>query len=41
MLHVAWKYPYTAKDSWRGVASELGAIGAIYNLTMDQCRTCD
>jgi arylsulfatase A-like enzyme len=30
-LHIAWKYLYTAKDSWLGVTANLGAIGSIYN----------
>ena len=34
-LHIAWKYLYTAKDSWLGTEANLGAIGATYNLTMD------
>jgi hypothetical protein len=34
-VHIAWKYLYTAKDSWLGVEANLGAIGAAYNLTMD------
>jgi arylsulfatase len=34
-VHIAWKYLYTAKDSWLGVQAPLGAIGALYNLTMD------
>jgi arylsulfatase len=34
-VHMAWKYLYTAKDSWLGVESKLGSIGARYNLTMD------
>jgi hypothetical protein len=28
-LHIAWKYLYTAKDSWLGATANLGAIGAI------------
>jgi arylsulfatase len=34
-VNIAWKYLYTAKDSWLGVQANLGAIGALYNLTMD------
>jgi hypothetical protein len=34
-VHIAWKYLYTAKDSWLGSEADLGAIGATYNLTMD------
>jgi Sulfatase len=40
-VHIAWKYLYTAKDSWLGVTAELGAIGALYNLTMDPYEKCD
>jgi arylsulfatase A-like enzyme len=34
-VHMAWKYIGTAKDSWLGAEANLGAIGALYNLTMD------
>ncbi len=34
-VHIAWKYLYTAKDTWLGPDQNLGSIGAIYNLTMD------
>ncbi len=27
-VHIAWKYLYTAKDSWLGAEANLGAIGA-------------
>ena len=40
-VHIAWKYLYTAKDSWLGVKSDLGAIGATYNLTMDPYEKYD
>jgi arylsulfatase len=40
-LHMAWKYLYTAKDSWLGVSANLGSIGAIYNLTMDPYEKYD
>ena len=40
-LRVAWKYMYTAKDSWLGSTADLGAIGAIYNLTMDPYEKYD
>ena len=40
-IHIAWKYLYTAKDSWLGVKADLGAIGAIYNLTMDPYEKYD
>src|SRR5213079_1890139 len=34
-INIAWKYTWTAKDTWLGPEQNLGAIGAIYNLTMD------
>ena len=40
-VHIAWKYLYTAKDSWLGPMTNLGAIGAIYNLTMDPYEKYD
>jgi arylsulfatase len=40
-VHIAWKYLYTAKDSWLGAQATLGAIGAIYNLTMDPYEKYD
>jgi arylsulfatase A-like enzyme len=40
-LNIAWKYLYTAKDSWLGAQANLGAIGAIYNLTMDPYEKYD
>jgi len=40
-VKVAWKYLYTAKDSWLGATADLGAIGAIYNLTMDPYEKYD
>ena len=40
-VHIAWKYLYTAKDSWLGVQANLGAIGALYNLTMDPYEKYD
>ena len=40
-LNIAWKYVYTAKDSWLGVTSDLGSIGALYNLTMDPFEKYD
>ena len=38
---MAWKYLYTAKDSWIGATANLGAIGALYNLTMDTFEKYD
>jgi arylsulfatase A-like enzyme len=40
-VHIAWKYLYTAKDSWLGSEANLGSIGAIYNLTMDPYEKYD
>ncbi len=40
-LNIAWKYLYTAKDSWLGAEANLGAIGATYNLTMDPYEKYD
>jgi arylsulfatase A-like enzyme len=40
-LKIAWKYLYTAKDTWLGPQQNLGAIGATYNLTMDPYEKYD
>jgi arylsulfatase len=40
-VNIAWKYLYTAKDSWLGPEQNLGAIGALYNLTMDPFEKYD
>jgi len=40
-VHIAWKYLYTAKDSWLGSSANLGSIGALYNLTMDPYEKYD
>jgi arylsulfatase A-like enzyme len=40
-VHLAWKYLYTAKDSWLGAEANLGSIGATYNLTMDPYEKYD
>jgi arylsulfatase A-like enzyme len=40
-VNIAWKMLYTAKDSWLGVDSFLGATPAIYNLTMDPYEKYD
>ena len=34
-LNIAWKFIWTAKDSWLGPTQSLGSIPAVYNLTMD------
>jgi arylsulfatase A-like enzyme len=40
-INIAWKYLYTAKDSWLGSEANLGAIGAAYNLSMDPYEKYD
>ena len=40
-INIAWKYTWTAKDTWLGPEQNLGAIGAIYNLTMDPFEKYD
>jgi arylsulfatase A-like enzyme len=40
-LSIAWKYLWTAKDTWLGLDANLGAIGAVYNLTMDPFEKYD
>jgi arylsulfatase A-like enzyme len=40
-LKIAWKYLYTAKDTWLGPEQTLGGIGALYNLTMDPFEKYD
>ena len=40
-VNIAWKWIYTAKDSWLGVDANLGSIGALYNLTMDPYEKYD
>ena len=40
-LRIAWKYLYTAKDTWLGPKQDLGAIGSIYCLTMDPYEKYD
>ena len=40
-IHISWKYLYTAKDSWLGSEANLGAIGSLYNLTMDPFENYD
>jgi arylsulfatase len=40
-LNIAWKYLWTAKDTWLGSEQNLGAIGATYNLTMDPFEKYD
>jgi arylsulfatase A-like enzyme len=40
-LKIAWKYLYTSKDTWLGPLQNLGAIGSVYNLTMDPFEKYD
>jgi arylsulfatase len=40
-LNIAWKYLWTAKDTWLGPEQNLGAIGSVYNLTMDPFEKYD
>ena len=40
-LKIAWKYAFTAKDTWLGPEQPLGGIGALYNLTMDPYEKYD
>jgi arylsulfatase len=40
-LRIAWKALYTAKDTWIGQQQNLGALAAIYNLTMDPYEKYD
>ncbi|MFS8112003.1 arylsulfatase [Rhizobium jaguaris] len=40
-LNIAWKYLWTAKDTWLGAEQDLGATGAVYNLTMDPFERYD
>ena len=40
-LNIAWKYLYTAKDTWLRPNQGLGSIGALYNLTMDPYEKYD
>jgi arylsulfatase len=40
-LWIAWKYTWTAKDTWLGPTQLLGSIGAFYNLTMDPFEKYD
>ena len=40
-LKIAWKYLWTAKDTWLGPEQVLGGIGALYNLTMDPYEKYD
>jgi arylsulfatase A-like enzyme len=40
-LNIAWKFIWTAKDSWLGPTENTGSIPAVYNLTMDPYEKYD
>jgi hypothetical protein len=40
-VRIAWKYLWTSKDTWLGPELNLGAIGSVYNLTMDPYEKYD
>ena len=40
-VNIAWKFVWTAKDSWLGPNQNLGSIPALYNLTMDPYEKYD
>jgi arylsulfatase len=40
-VNIAWKFIWTAKDSWLGPSQDLGSIPAVYNLTMDPYEKYD
>ena len=40
-VNIAWKFVWTAKDSWLGPSQNLGSIPAVYNLTMDPYERYD
>ncbi len=40
-LRIAWKAVYNAKDAWLGPTQNLGAMPALYNLTMDPFEKYD
>ncbi len=40
-LNIAWKFMWTAKDSWLGPDQNLGSVPAVYNLTMDPYEKYD
>jgi arylsulfatase len=40
-VNIAWKFLWTAKDSWLGPSQDLGSIPAVYNLTMDPYEKYD
>jgi arylsulfatase len=40
-VNIAWKFLWTAKDSWLGPDQDLGSVPAVYNLTMDPFEKYD
>ena len=40
-VNIAWKFIWTAKDSWLGPNYRLGSVPAVYNLTMDPYERYD
>ena len=40
-MNIAWKFIWTAKDSWLGPTQGLGSIPAVYNLSMDPFERYD
>ncbi len=40
-LKIAWKYLWTAKDTWLGPEMNLGGIGSLYCLTIDPFEKYD
>jgi arylsulfatase A-like enzyme len=40
-VNIAWKFVWTAKDTWLGPTQDTGAIPAVYNLTMDPYEKYD
>jgi arylsulfatase len=40
-VNIAWKFVWTAKDTWLGPNEDTGSIPAVYNLTMDPYEKYD
>ena len=40
-VNIAWKFCWTAKDTWLGPSMNTGSIPAVYNLTMDPYEKYD
>ena len=40
-VNIAWKFVWTAKDTWLGPNQDTGSIPAVYNLTMDPYEKYD